>query len=81
MADPHLTPHFLLEVTNQGRQEGIKAILEPLPETSDHSTIAAEFAQLVRQRIGISVEVEIVAPGTVERSTGKAVRVRDLRHG
>ena len=81
MADPRLTPHFLLEVSNQGRQEGIKAILEPRPGTSGHLTIAAEFVHLVRQRIGISIEVEIVAPGAIERSTGKAVRVRDLRHG
>ncbi|MGI9613073.1 MAG: AMP-binding protein [Acidimicrobiales bacterium] len=81
MADPRLTPHFLLEVTDQGRQEGIKAIVEPQPDAADHATIAADFANRVRQRIGISIDVEAVAPGTVERSAGKAVRVRDLRTG
>ena len=81
MADPRLTPHFLLEVSSQGRQEGIKAILEPKPDAPDRSSIASDFAQTVRQRIGISVEVETVPAGTVDRSSGKAVRVRDLRQG
>ena len=81
MADPRLTPHFLLEVSSQGRQEGIKAILEPKPDAPDRSSIASDFTQTVRQRIGISVEVETVPAGTVDRSSGKAVRVRDLRQG
>jgi len=38
-----------------------------------------EFGDAVRQRIGISVDVEVVSPRTIERSEGKAKRVRDLR--
>ncbi|MDA3040121.1 MAG: phenylacetate--CoA ligase [Actinomycetota bacterium] len=84
MADPRLSPHFVLEVTEHGRQQGIKALIEPHVDAlgatgGDATAIAEEFAEAVRQRIGISVEVEVVAPMTVPRSEGKAIRVRDLR--
>ncbi|WP_419554329.1 AMP-binding protein [Candidatus Poriferisodalis sp.] len=78
-SNPHLTPHFVLEVHQRGRLEGITAVLEPKPDAGDHEAIAAEFASTVRQRIGIAVDVRTVAPETIERSAGKAMRVRDLR--
>ncbi|MEM7327007.1 MAG: AMP-binding protein [Actinomycetota bacterium] len=81
MGDPRLSPHFLLEVSDQGRQEAITVIVETMPNVADPQVVAEEFGRSVRQRIGISVAVKTVAPGTVERSTGKAVRVRDLRTG
>ena len=79
MADPRLSPHFLLEVRREGRMEAITAIIEPVPNASDRDAIASDFAATVRQRIGISVDVTVVPPDTVERSAGKAVRVRDMR--
>ena len=78
-ANPRLTPHFVLEVHQRGRLEGITAVLEPKPDAGDHEAIAADFASTVRQRIGIAVDVRCVAPDTIERSAGKALRVRDLR--
>ena len=79
LADHRLTPHFLLEVSRQGRQEGITAVVEPRAGAIDHEAVAADLAEAVRQRIGISVAVRVVPDGTVERSAGKAVRVKDLR--
>ena len=79
MADPRLSPHFLLEVRRDGRMDAITAIVEPSPHASDHDAIAVEFAAAVRRGIGISVDVTVVPPDTVVRSAGKAVRVRDVR--
>ena len=78
-ADQRLTGHFFLEVRQQGRMEGITAVLEPKHDAADHETIAEEFASTVRQRIGISVDVRTVEPDSIPRSEGKAQRVRDLR--
>jgi len=33
----------------------------------------------VKENIGVTVEVDVVEPGAIERSRGKAQRVLDLR--
>ena len=33
----------------------------------------------IKSLIGVSADVQVLAPGAVPRSQGKAVRVRDLR--
>ena len=81
MLDDRLTPHFLLEVRKDGHLDTLRVLVEPEAGVSAQPALAAEFAEVVRQRIGISVDVELVEPGTVERSEGKAKRVRDLRDG
>ena len=40
---------------------------------------AADTRHHVKSMIGVSADVRVLAPGTVPRSQGKAVRVRDLR--
>jgi phenylacetate-CoA ligase len=79
LADARLTPHFQLEVRTEGRQQALTAVVEPKVGVGGHDVIIGELAEAVRQRIGISVDVRAVPPDTIERSAGKAVRVRDLR--
>jgi len=81
MLDARLTPHFLIEIRKDGRLDALRVRVESEAAAAGHPTLAAEFADVVRQRIGISVDVEVVGPGTIERSEGKAIRVRDLRGG
>ena len=38
-----------------------------------------DIAHHVKSMVGITVEARVVAPGTIARSQGKAMRVRDLR--
>ena len=45
----------------------------------ERARLGADLAALVKEGIGVSVSCDVVEPGTVERSQGKAVRVRDLR--
>jgi phenylacetate-CoA ligase len=42
-------------------------------------TAGARLAHLVKSMIGVTAEVRVVAPGTIERSVGKAKRVIDKR--
>jgi phenylacetate-CoA ligase len=80
MADPQLSPHFLLEVRRDGHQDVLRVLVEPAPDaTEDAGAIARRFAETVRQRIGLGVEVTPTPPGHIERSEGQAKRVRDLR--
>jgi phenylacetate-CoA ligase len=81
---PELAPHYLLVV----RREHVLDTLEVRVEGRDEvmaagPTAVAELAARVRRRVlellGVSAEITIVAPRTIERSVGKAKRVLDLR--
>ena len=77
----HLSPHFVLELTRPSRMDELTVRIER-HEHSDDATSAAARAlliDLIKDRIGSSVNVLIVDPGTLERSTGKHKRVYDLR--
>jgi phenylacetate-CoA ligase len=48
-------------------------------EQADRVHSAAELTRRLKGMCGLSAEVEIMPPGTVERSMGKARRVIDKR--
>ena len=41
--------------------------------------LSAQLTRIIKQNIGVSSTVDVVEPGTLERSLGKAQRIRDLR--
>ncbi len=78
------TPHYLIEIDRPGKLDEITVKVEISRETfSDKMS----QMQLLRDKIdreiyaitGIRVNVELVEPQTIERSTGKAIRVIDHR--
>lgn len=78
---PHLSPHFVLELSRRARLDELTVRVE----RRDGSDIAAgeiasrELMRLVKTRIGSTIRVAVVEPGTIERSAGKFQRVHDLR--
>ena len=76
-----LSPHYLLEVTRPGRMDELKIIVERRDGAGDAEISAAsrDLKHHIKTMIGISVAIEIVPAGGVERSGGKAKRIRDLR--
>ncbi|GAB4533539.1 MAG: phenylacetate--CoA ligase [Amphiplicatus sp.] len=81
LAVPVLAPHYLLELTRPGRLDALAVIVEARPGVEGPAREAAArlLAHHVKSLIGVSVAVRIVDPGAIERSAGKARRVRDLR--
>ncbi|MDJ0379000.1 phenylacetate--CoA ligase PaaK [Cryobacterium sp. PH31-L1] len=77
----HLSPHFVLELTRPSRMDELTVRIERHEQSTEtESTVArALLIALIKDRIGSSVNVFIVEPGTLERSTGKHKRVYDLR--
>jgi phenylacetate-CoA ligase len=55
--------------------------VEARPDAEGHvrDEAAAAIARQVKDGVGVSVEVLVVDPETLERSVGKLRRVRDLR--
>ncbi|WP_327321578.1 phenylacetate--CoA ligase [Streptomyces sp. NBC_01210] len=78
---PHVAPHFQLRLTREGRLDALTVRAEARPEaTSEQRAAAARaVAAAVKDGIGVSVDVEVLDPGTLERSVGKIKRIVDLR--
>jgi phenylacetate-CoA ligase len=74
--------HYVIELTRDGRMDAMTVRAEARPDRWDGSGLATQAARLVaaiKDTIGVTTGVVIEAPGTLERSLGKAKRVIDRR--
>ena len=82
---PELAPHYLIEVSRQGNLDQMTVTVELNEDSFRHlggesrTAVASKLQQDVKNSVGISVKVLLVAPVTLERSSGKACRVIDRR--
>ncbi|MEU6864407.1 phenylacetate--CoA ligase PaaK [Streptomyces sp. NPDC046876] len=78
---PGLAPHFQLRLTREGRLDALTVRVEARREATADERDAAATAVIraVKEGVGVSVAVEVVAPETLERSVGKIKRLVDLR--
>ena len=71
-----IAPHYQLVVERPANLDEITVHCEP---TGSPEGLADRVAQAIRNEIGVGVTVEVLEPGAVPRSEGKAVRVIDKR--
>jgi len=74
--------HFMIELTREGRMDQMAVHAESRPEHWDANGLlehAEKVSAFIKNTIGITAAVRIVAPDTLERSLGKAKRVYDRR--
>ncbi|MFD8164217.1 phenylacetate--CoA ligase PaaK [Streptomyces malaysiensis] len=78
---PAVAPHFQVELTRRGRMDHMAVRIEARPgaEPEQRAAAAAAIVRGVKDGVGLTVEVEVVDPETLERSVGKIRRVKDLR--
>jgi phenylacetate-CoA ligase len=78
---PQLAPHYQLVVTREGVLDEVRVEVEAQPGVPEDSyrALARELVHHVKSQVGITTSVTVMGPGSVARSQGKAVRVRDLR--
>ena len=81
---PELAPHYLLVVRRERTLDTLEVQVEgqPAAMAAGESAVAALAARVRRrllEALGVSADVSVVAPKTIERSAGKAKRVLDLR--
>jgi phenylacetate-CoA ligase len=79
LAVPGLSPHFECVLTRPGRLDELTVRVEAREPDADAGALAGRLVQLIKDRIGVTVGVEVLAPESVPRSQGKAVRVLDQR--
>jgi phenylacetate-CoA ligase len=76
-----LSPHFQLVLSHRDRMDHLTVQVEAdrYAATGARRDAATHVARTVKDTIGVSVEVDIVEPETLERSAGKLRRINDLR--
>ncbi|MDR6863709.1 phenylacetate--CoA ligase PaaK [Phycicoccus sp. 3266] len=78
-----LTPHYLCVLTRPGRMDELTVQVEAASSSSgpdERAGMARELATRVKDRVGVTVRVEVLDPHSLERSLGKAKRISDQRH-
>jgi phenylacetate-CoA ligase len=78
---PGASPHYRLVLRRAGAMDALTIELEPDPALPGAAwpTLAAAVIHQVKSLVGVTVAVTLQAPGSLPRSAGKAVRLRDLR--
>jgi len=81
LRDPALSGHYVIELSRSGALDDllvrVEARLESAPQARTAS--AGALGERLKGMCGLSATVEIVEPGGIERSMGKARRVIDRR--
>ena len=81
---PQLAPHYLIELSKQGNLDVMSVAVElergagDLPEAQREAAGKA-LEHAVKSHVGISIQVQVHPPGSLERSAGKARHVVDKR--
>ena len=75
LCTPDLSPHFQLVLSRPSRLDELTVRVEARPDAGSHE----QRDRAGQENVGLSVEVDVVEPGAIERSQGKAQRVLDLR--
>jgi len=85
-SDDRLAPHYVLELRRPERLDELDVVVELRPAIAGAFTNAEideterDVERLIKAYVGVTARARVVAPGTIERSQGKAKRVIDLRN-
>jgi phenylacetate-CoA ligase len=81
LRDPALTGHYVIELSRTGALDDLLVRVESRIALAGEAAGRSrdELARRLKGMCGLSAEIEIAAPGAVERSMGKARRVIDTR--
>ncbi|MEO8847328.1 MAG: phenylacetate--CoA ligase PaaK [Casimicrobiaceae bacterium] len=81
LREPLLVAHYQIEVTRPQHLDEMTVLVERSPATgsADGEDAGARLARSIKNLIGVTAAVRVVAPGGIERSAGKARRVIDKR--
>jgi phenylacetate-CoA ligase len=76
-----LTPHYLCVLTRPGSLDELTVQVEAHESVGgdDRAALAERLERHVKDQVGVTVAVEVLAPHSLERSLGKAKRISDRR--
>jgi phenylacetate-CoA ligase len=75
-----LSAHYQIVLTREGRMDEMEVVVEARRGAEDAANAAARLlASRIKDKIGITAKVSVLAPDGIERSAGKARRIVDKR--
>jgi phenylacetate-CoA ligase len=76
-----LSPHFVCVLRRPDRLDELVVRVEARDDvpTSGYAALSEALARRVKDSVGVTAAVEVLAPGTLERSVGKINRIVDER--
>ena len=75
-----LAPVYLFEVSRPARLDEMSVRVELRPgSAAARDAVAQELFARIKDNIGVTARIDVLPPGSLERSQGKAKRVVDLR--
>ena len=76
-----MSPHFQLVLTRQGRMDHLGVRVEAREDTTadQRAAVPEQLSRAIKDTVGVSAEVTVVDPDTLQRSVGKLRRVVDER--
>jgi phenylacetate-CoA ligase len=82
--EEQLAPHYILELRRPERLDELDVVVETRApggtlSAMELAALERKAEHLIKSYVGVTTRVRVVQPGTIERSQGKAKRVRDLR--
>jgi phenylacetate-CoA ligase len=72
-----LSPHYLCVLTRPGQLDELTVRVEAADRVDP--ALGERLASRIKHRVGVSARVEVLPPGALERSLGKAKRISDER--
>ena len=82
LEDTRLSPNYQIELSRDGVLDEMKVLSEPRDEEPSAEVledIVSNLVSHIKNRIGVTAKVKLVAKGVIERSAGKARRIVDKR--
>jgi phenylacetate-CoA ligase len=76
---PEAAPHYQLVVERDGAMDELTVQCEPVDSSVDPAGLRKAVERALHDHLGIRVRADVLEPGKVPRSEGKAVRVVDRR--
>ena len=76
---PEAAPHYQLVVERTGAMDELTVQCEPVDSNVDPASLRTHVERVLHDHLGIRVRADVLEPGKVPRSEGKAVRVVDRR--
>jgi phenylacetate-CoA ligase len=83
--EERLAPHYILELRRPDRLDELDVVVELRAafagrlNSQEITELERRAEHLIKAYVGVTTKARVVAPGTIERSQGKAKRVVDLR--
>ena len=79
--ESELVPHYQLEISRPKTMDEMTVLVERSPAcgSADGDAAGTRLAHRIKSMVGVTADVRVVAPGSIERSLGKAKRVVDKR--